>query len=59
MAAAAVGLAYGVWLRSARPDIYAGIGREAVVKDDLTEEPSVGAAALQTTDLQPTTVTTR
>jgi amino acid transporter len=58
-AAAAVGLAYGVWLRGARPDIYAGIGREAVLDDVVTEASSVGAASLQTTELQPTTATTR
>jgi hypothetical protein len=58
-AAGAVGLAYGVWLRGARPDIYAGIGREAVLDDVVTEASSVGAASLQTTELQPTTATTR
>ena len=52
LAAALIGLAYGFWLRNARPDVYAGIGREAVVDDDVTEMPSIGAPALQTAEPQ-------
>jgi amino acid transporter len=58
--AALAGLAYGVWLRSARPAVYAGIGREAVTDDRVTEAASVGAAStVHPADLQSTTATAR
>ena len=58
-AAGAIGLAYGLWLRTARPGTYAGIGREAVLDDVVTEPSPPGATSRLATELQPTTATAR
>ena len=58
--AALAGLAYGFWLRSARPDVYAGIGREAVTDDRVPEAAPVGPeSAVFPADAQSTAAITR